>query len=53
MTTGVAAGRLSDLAVTAVIPATGRPDRQSDELLAGRGASLAQARRQSLTDTTG
>ena len=43
----------SDLAVTAVIAATDRSDRQSDELLAGQGASLTQARHQFPIDTIG
>lgn len=39
---------LSHPAVTAVIPATGRPDRQSDQLLAGHGPDLSEQQRQSL-----
>lgn len=42
---------LSHPAVTAVIPATGRPERQSDQLLAGSGPDLSQAHRQSLIET--
>lgn len=39
---------LSHPAVTAVIPATGKPDRQSDNLRAGVGPDLDEAQRQSL-----
>ena len=39
---------LSHPAVTAVIPATGKPDRQSDNLKAGLGPDLSQTQRQSL-----
>ncbi len=39
---------LSDPAVTVVIPATGKPDRQSDNLRAGVGPDLDAAQRQSL-----
>jgi aryl-alcohol dehydrogenase-like predicted oxidoreductase len=39
---------LSHPAVTVVIPATGKPDRQSDNLGAGVGPDLAEAQRQSL-----
>ena len=39
---------LSHPAVTAVIPATGKPDRQSDNLLAGTGPDLTDAQRQAL-----
>ena len=39
---------LSHPAVTVVIPATGKPDRQSDNLRAGVGADLDQTQRQSL-----
>ena len=39
---------LSHPAVTVVIPATGKPDRQSDNLKAGVGPDLDQAQRQSL-----
>lgn len=39
---------LSHPAVTVVIPATGKPERQSDNLLAGFGPDLDQAQRQSL-----
>lgn len=44
---------LSDPAVTAVIPATGRPTRQRDNLLAGFGEPLNAAQRQSLIDLIG
>ena len=39
---------LSHPAVTVVIPATGKPDRQSDNLRAGVGADLDGNQRQSL-----
>jgi aryl-alcohol dehydrogenase-like predicted oxidoreductase len=39
---------LSHPAVTVVIPATGKPDRQSDNLLAGYGPDLDEAQRQAL-----
>lgn len=39
---------LSHPAVTVVIPATGKPDRQSDNLKAGIGPDLDQAQRQAL-----
>ena len=39
---------LSHPAVTVVIPATGKPDRQSDNLGAGTGPDLTEAQRQSL-----
>ena len=39
---------LSHPAVTVVIPATGKPDRQSDNLLAGRGPRLSDAQRAEL-----
>lgn len=39
---------LSHPAVTVVIPATGKPDRQSDNLRAGFGPTLTEAQRQSL-----
>jgi aryl-alcohol dehydrogenase-like predicted oxidoreductase len=39
---------LSHDAVTAVIPATGKPDRQSDNLKAGRGALLVAAQKSEL-----
>jgi len=39
---------LSHPAVTCVIPATGKPDRQSDNLKAGTGAPLTQEQRASL-----
>ena len=44
---------LSEPAVTSVIPATSRPDRQSDNLLAGHGPMLSAAQRQSLVDLVG
>ncbi|HGM5578705.1 TPA: aldo/keto reductase [Pseudomonas putida] len=39
---------ISHPAVTAVIPATGRPDRQLDQLKAGRGPLLSETQRQAL-----
>lgn len=39
---------LSHPAVTVVIPATGKPDRQSDHLKAGTGPDLTEEQRQSL-----
>ncbi|MBA1204123.1 aldo/keto reductase [Pseudomonas capeferrum] len=39
---------LSHPAVTAVIPATGRPDRQLDQLKAGTGELLSEAQQQAL-----
>ncbi|MFB8828819.1 aldo/keto reductase [Azotobacter sp. CWF10] len=44
---------LSHPAVTAVIPATGKPDRQSDNLKAGNGPALTEAQRQSLIEQVG
>ena len=44
---------LSQQAVTAVIPATGKPDRQSDNLKAGHGPDLDAEQRQSLIATVG
>jgi diketogulonate reductase-like aldo/keto reductase len=41
---------LSHPAVTVVIPATGKPERQSDNLRAGTGPGLTGAQRQSLID---
>jgi len=41
---------LSHPAVTTVIPATGKPDRQTDNLKAGVGPNLDQTQRQSLID---
>jgi aryl-alcohol dehydrogenase-like predicted oxidoreductase len=41
---------LSHPAVTAVIPATGKPERQSDNLLAGYGASLNDPQRAELIE---
>lgn len=40
---------LSHPAVTAVIPATGKPDRQSDNLKAGSGPRLTEAQRDELS----
>lgn len=42
---------LSNPAVTIVIPATGKPDRQADNLKAGVGPALTRSQRQSLIDT--
>lgn len=39
---------ISHPAVTAVIPATGRPDRQIDQLKAGRGRLLSEAQQRAL-----
>lgn len=44
---------LSHPAVTVVIPATGKPDRQSDNLRAGHGAGLDARQRQALIDLLG
>jgi aryl-alcohol dehydrogenase-like predicted oxidoreductase len=44
---------LSDDAVTAVIPATGKPDRQSDNLKAGFGPLLTAAQKQELIQLVG
>ncbi len=44
---------LSHPAVTAVIPATGKPDRQSDNLQAGVGPDLDEQQRQSLIAAVG
>jgi aryl-alcohol dehydrogenase-like predicted oxidoreductase len=44
---------LSDEAVTAVIPATGKPDRQSDNLKAGFGPLLTAAQKQELVQLVG
>lgn len=44
---------LSHPAVTAVIPATGKPDRQSDNLLAGSPTVLDATQRQALIDAIG
>ncbi|MBO1113827.1 aldo/keto reductase [Bordetella petrii] len=44
---------LSHPAVTAVIPATSRPDRQSDNLQAGTGPALTAQQRQSLQALAG
>jgi diketogulonate reductase-like aldo/keto reductase len=41
---------LSHPAVTVVIPATGKPERQSDQLLAGKGPDLTAAQRAELVD---
>ncbi|GLK69642.1 aldo/keto reductase [Hansschlegelia plantiphila] len=44
---------LSQPAVTVVIPATGKPERQADNLKAGRGPALDQAQRKSLIEMLG
>ncbi|MFJ5486733.1 aldo/keto reductase [Hansschlegelia beijingensis] len=44
---------LSDPAVTVVIPATGKPNRQADNLQAGRGPTLDAKQRQSLIEAVG
>ncbi len=44
---------LSDPAVTVVIPATGKPNRQADNLQAGRGPTLDAQQRQSLIEAVG
>ncbi|HEY0291650.1 MAG TPA: aldo/keto reductase [Hansschlegelia sp.] len=44
---------LSQPAVTVVIPATGKPERQADNLRAGRGPALDQAQRKSLIEMLG
>ena len=44
---------LSHPAVTAVIPATGKPDRQSDNLRAGAGAPLTEKQRAALIEAVG
>jgi len=44
---------LSDPAVTVVIPATGKPSRQADNLQAGRGPTLDAKQRQSLIEAVG
>lgn len=44
---------LSHEAVTAVIPATGKPDRQSDNLKAGHGPLLTQAQQRELIGLVG
>lgn len=44
---------LSHEAVTVVIPATGKPERQSDNLQAGMGPPLDAKQRQALIDTLG
>ena len=44
---------LSQPAVTCVIPATGKPNRQADNLLAGRGPTLDEAQRKSLIEILG
>jgi aryl-alcohol dehydrogenase-like predicted oxidoreductase len=44
---------LSHEAVTAVIPATGKPDRQSDNLRAGHGPLLTPAQRRELIALVG
>ena len=42
---------ISHPAVTAVIPATGKPDRQTDNLKAGTGPDLTPAQRDALIAT--
>jgi aryl-alcohol dehydrogenase-like predicted oxidoreductase len=44
---------LSHEAVTAVIPATGKPDRQSDNLKAGEGPLLTAAQQKELIALVG
>lgn len=44
---------LSQPAVTVVIPATGKPNRQADNLKAGRGPALDDAQRKSLIEMLG
>ncbi len=44
---------LSQPAVTVVIPATGKPNRQADNLLAGKGPALDEAQRKSLIELLG
>lgn len=44
---------LSQPAVTLVIPATGKPNRQADNLLAGKGPALDAAQRKSLIELLG
>jgi diketogulonate reductase-like aldo/keto reductase len=44
---------LSHPAVTVVIPATGKPDRQSDNLKAGLGPMLDETQRRALMDAIG
>lgn len=44
---------LSHPAVTALIPATGKPERQSDNLLAGHGEPLTAEQRRSLIEQVG
>ena len=44
---------LSHPAVTVVIPATGKPERQSDNLRAGHGPALDSGQRQALIDLLG
>lgn len=44
---------LSQPAVTVVIPATGKPDRQADNLKAGKGPGLDEAQRKSLIEMLG
>lgn len=41
---------LSNPAVTVVIPATGKPNRQADNLLAGKGPQLSETQRASLVE---
>lgn len=44
---------LSQPAVTVVIPATGKPNRQADNLLAGKGPALTETQRASLIEMLG
>lgn len=44
---------LSQPAVTVVIPATGKPNRQADNLMAGKGPTLDEAQRKSLIEMLG
>lgn len=44
---------ISNPAVTVVIPATGKPNRQADNLLAGKGATLSEDQRKSLVEIVG
>jgi hypothetical protein len=41
---------LSHPAVTVVIPATGKPNRQADNLLAGKGPQMSETQRASLIE---
>lgn len=44
---------LSNPAVTVIIPATGKPNRQADNLLAGKGDALSEDQRKSLIEIVG